>query len=213
MVRAATAMGALAERLPLGVALDRWPASPPRSRDLDRPARLIHVANLSRVKDQPTLLRALRRVLDGGTSLHLDVVGEDTTGGRVERMAAELGLQDHLTFHGFLPHAELRALVEAADLHVFSSRWEADPIALLEAAVAGIPTVGTAVGHMLDWSPSAALAVPVGDAVALADGIEALLADEPRRMEVARAAQARALVHDADWSARRVLELYEELTR
>jgi glycosyltransferase involved in cell wall biosynthesis len=213
MARTAAEMGVLVEQLPLGVALDRWAPAAPRPRDPRPPARLVHIASLSPIKDQPTLLRALRRVLDGGRQLHLDVVGEDTTNGRTQSMAAELGLQEHVTFHGFLTHTELRPLVDAADLHVFSSRWESDLIALLEAAVAGVPTVGTAVGHTRDWAPEAALAVPVGDWAALAEGIEALLADEPRRLEVARAAQARALAHDADWTARRVLELYGELTR
>jgi glycosyltransferase involved in cell wall biosynthesis len=213
VVRAAAEIGVRAERLPLGVALDRWPVALPRARDPGRPARLIHVANLSPVKDQPTLLRALRRLLDDGRSFHLDVVGGDTTGGRVHALAGELGLGAHVTFHGFLPHPELRPLVEGADLHVFSSRWEADPIALLEAAVAGVPTAGTRVGHVLEWEPEAAVAAPVGDAAALAVAIGALLDDEARRLAVARAAQARATANDADWSARRVLELYGGLIR
>ena len=49
----------------------------------------------------------------------------------------------------------------AADLLLVTSRREAVPIALLEAAVARVPAVGTAVGHLVEWSPYACHAVPV----------------------------------------------------
>jgi hypothetical protein len=38
---------------------------------------------------------------------------------------------------------------------------------VLEAATLGIPTVGTRVGHIAEWSPRAAIAVPTGDHTAL----------------------------------------------
>ena len=212
MQRAAAALGIAAERLPYGVALDRWPPAPPRRRRADAPARLLHVGSLNRVKDQGTLVRAAAILRQQGIPFHLDVVGEDTLGGVVQRTARELGLDDVVTFRGFLPHAELRPLVEAADVLLVSSRHEADPIVLLEAAVAGVPTVGTAVGHIGDWAPEAAVAVPVGDAAALARETAALLADEDRRLRIAAAAQARALAEDADWTARRIVAIYEALT-
>jgi glycosyltransferase involved in cell wall biosynthesis len=49
---------------------------------------------------------------------------------------------------------------------------------LLEAAVAGVPTVGTAVGHLAEWAPQAALTVPVGDWASLAHGIRRVMRDD-----------------------------------
>jgi glycosyltransferase involved in cell wall biosynthesis len=94
-----------------------------------------------------------------------------------------------------------------------SSRHEAGPLAVLEAAVAGVPTVGTAVGHIAEWSPDAAVAVPVGDAASLARETASLLGDDRRRLALALEAQRRALAQDADWTARRFEELYEEVAR
>jgi glycosyltransferase involved in cell wall biosynthesis len=74
--------------------------------------------------------------------------------------------------------------------------------------VAGVPTVGTAVGHLTEWSPTAALAVPPRDPAALAQAVAALLADEPRRLELAHEAQRRALAEDAVHTARTFLHLY-----
>ncbi|HEX9844763.1 MAG TPA: glycosyltransferase family 4 protein [bacterium] len=212
MRRLALEHGVVAERLPLGVARDRWPASPPRPRQPSAPARLLHVASLNRVKDQRTLLRAVEGLRGEGLPFRLEIVGQDTLRGEVHRFAAERGLGDLVTFHGFVPHSQLRPFVERADLLLISSRHEADPIVTLEAAVAGVPTVGTAVGHIADWSPEAAAAVPVGDADALAREIGALLRNEPRRLRMAAAAQARAVHEDADWSAQRILGIYQTLT-
>jgi glycosyltransferase involved in cell wall biosynthesis len=207
----ALALGIAAERMPVGVATDKWPPREPRRRIVGELARLLHVADLNLVKDQITLLRAMAHLRRAGVDFHLDVVGFDTLGGRVQRVADECGVSDCVTFHGFLPHSQLRPLVERAHLLVVSSRHEADPIVVMEAAMTGVPTVGTAVGHVADWAPSAAVAVPVQDHGALAREILALLNHEPRRLRIATCAKTRVEREDADWTAQRVLQLYESL--
>ncbi len=202
------ALGVRAHRVPLGVDRDGWPASPPRRRPPGAPARLVHVASLNAVKDQATLLRAVARLVADGVPLHLDVVGEDTLGGRVQALARDLGVEAHVAFHGFLTQRESRALVERADLNVISSRHEAGPLVVLEAAVAGVPTVGTAVGHVAEWAPDAAVAVPCADPAALAAAIARVLADEPFRLSLAAAAQRRALAEDATHTAAAFERLY-----
>ena len=82
---------------------------------------------------------------------------------------------------------------------------------LLEAAVAGVPTVGTAVGHIAEWNPEAALAVPCQDPAALADAIQLLLDDEELRMRLANEALRRASQMDADQTALAYNRLYHQL--
>ena len=211
MQQHAATLGIETARVPFGVALDRWPPAPPRRRDPGTPARLIHVGSLNRVKDQALLLDALRILLGQGVDCHLDMVGTDTLDGRIQRMAESLSLQENITFHGFLPHSELRPLVESADLLLLTSRHESGPLVVLEAAIAGVPTVGTAVGHLVDWAPDAAVTVPVGDSRALARETAAVLADEEHRLRLAEAAQMRTEVEDADWTAVQILGRYEDL--
>jgi glycosyltransferase involved in cell wall biosynthesis len=213
LLDSAAALGITAERLPWGVATDRWKPSSPRPRDLDRPARLLFVGSLNRVKDVATCIESAAVLQARNTPFLLDVIGEDFLGGAAERLAREKGLADKILFHGFLRQSRLRPFMEIADALVVSSRHEADPIVALEAAAAGTPVVGTHVGLLREWAPEAALTVPPGDARALADGIEQLLSDDERRLAIARRAQARALAEDADWSATRVNEIYERLAR
>jgi glycosyltransferase involved in cell wall biosynthesis len=103
-------------------------------------------------------------------------------------------------------------MVERADLLVLSSRHEAGPVLVAAAAAVGVPTLGTAVGQLVDWAPDAAVTVPVGDPMALASAINRLLDDDEERMRIARAAQARAIAESADWTAERILHHYAQLT-
>ena len=205
-----SALGVAAQRIPLGVDLGKWPPRAPvrHSRDPREPARLVHLASLNHVKDQPTLLRALAALKASGREFTLDAVGEDTLGGAIQALAGQLGLADRVTFHGFLPQKAVRPLVERADLMVISSRHEAGPLAMLEAAVVGVPTVGTAVGHVMEWSPDAAYAVPIGDPSALGAAISKLLDDEDLRVRLATEAFHRALREDANYTAQCFQTLY-----
>jgi glycosyltransferase involved in cell wall biosynthesis len=205
-------LGYEADHVPLGVDTSEWSPLAPRPREPGSTARLLHVASLNRVKDQPTLLRAMRRLADADIDFTLDIAGEDTLDGRVQRMVVELALEDRVRFHGFLTQTELRPLVSAADILVMSSLHEADPVVALEAAALGVPTVGTRHGHIRDWAPDGALAVDNSDDRALAAAVAALIRDDQRRLGTAANAQASALREDADWSAARITTLYEELT-
>lgn len=203
-----SALGLEALRIPLGVDLKIWPKRDPLARDFRRPMRLIHVASLNRVKDQETLLRALASLAKSGEPFEVDVIGADTLQGQVMSLADTLGLSTKVRFHGFLTQRQLRPLMEAADLMIHSSRHETGPLVVMEAAVAGVPTVGTAVGHIAEWAPQAALAVPVGDWASLAEAIRRVMLDDALRMRLADNASRVASREDADYTAACFLSLY-----
>lgn len=211
MQRLAAELGIDAELVRLGVALDKWPVASVRPRDPGGPARLLHVADLRPVKAQDVLLSAARRLSDDGVDFTLDVVGLDTMNGALQQSADAQALGNKLHFHGHLERDALRALMLQADLLMMTSRHESGPLVLLEAAVVGVPSIGTAVGHFVEWAPHAAVAVPIGDADALARETAALLADEPRRVDIANEAQRRAIEFDADYTASAFERIYDEL--
>jgi glycosyltransferase involved in cell wall biosynthesis len=203
-----TAKGYAADLVPLGAPADRF--TPPPTAP-ERPWRLLHVGSLNRVKDQRTLLAALAAIVRREPDVTLEMVGEDTLGGEIQREAATLGLDRFLAFTGWQPSSALAECYRRAHLLLVSSRHESGPVVALEAALCGTPTVGTSVGHVADWAPSLASAVPVGDAEALAGAVIALLHDDHRRRVMATAARAFALEHDADWTANRFDRIYHQL--
>jgi glycosyltransferase involved in cell wall biosynthesis len=199
--------------IPIGVDASLFPRA---SRVEGPPWRLVRVASLNRVKDYPTLLHALAHVVSDSSiarDTHLDIVGEDTLGGDVQRLAAELDLDRHVTFHGVQTIDRVATFYTRAHLNVVSSRHEASNATMLEAACTELPTVGTAVGYVADWHPDRAVAVPPGDPHALAAAIVDLLCDRERRARIGRAARQWALAHDADWTADEIDHLYARLTQ
>jgi glycosyltransferase involved in cell wall biosynthesis len=216
MQRLAAARGVTARVIPIGMPR---PASsdsrdvPPRRPTEGPPWRLIHVASINPVKDHDTLLRAMARALTTNAALHLDIVGADTRDGHAQRLAASLGIDGHVTFHGFLPADAIASLWERAHLHVVSSRHEAAGVVVLEAAMAGVPTVGTRVGYIADGEPHRAVAVSPGDHDALARAIVALIDDPMRRSVLAATARTWALAHDADSTALMFDQLYRDVTK
>lgn len=211
ILRSLQDLGYTARRIPLGVDLTRWPPRAPRRRNLQQPARLIHIASLNRVKDQTTLLHALALLVKRGCDFEVDIVGEDTLNGAIQTLSKTLNLETRLRFHGFLPQRRLRPLLEQAHVLVMSSRHEAGPIVTLEAAVLGVPTVGTAVGHIAEWASAAAIAVPVGGATQMAEQLHRLLGDEDLRLRLATEAMTRAMREDTDFTVAQFDTMYEEL--
>jgi glycosyltransferase involved in cell wall biosynthesis len=213
MARMAPLAGARVDVIPMGIDTGSFPTATRDGTSGGPPWRLLRVASLNAVKDYPTLLQALARILHGGLDVHLDIVGEDTLDEAVQALARTLRVEGHVTFHGFRPTDALAAFYARAHLHVVSSRHEAASVAVLEAASTGLATVGTAVGYVADWTPDRAVAVPVGDAAALADAIVALLHDPSRRQRIASAARAWTIAHDADWTAQQFERAYAEAVR
>ena len=205
----AKARGIDAVGIPLGVDADRMTRGRPP--DEGPPWRLLQIANLNRVKDQSTLLKALR-IARERIDARVDLVGEDTLAGTIQREAADLGLADAVSFHGWLPHDALVRFHNAAHLYVQSSRHEGGGVSVLEACVAGVPVVGTAVGYVSDLAPRSAIAVPPNDPPALAAAIVRLLQHPAERRSIADSAYEFTSSHDADWTAKRLVALYKSLS-
>lgn len=105
-------------------------------------------------------------------------------------------------------------VLPAFDLFVLSSRWEGEPIALLEAMAAGLPCVATETAgarEILGDSPEAGRLTPVGDVAALGRVIADVIAD--RGAAQALGAGARDLMRSRTPRAQalRVAEIYRSL--
>jgi glycosyltransferase involved in cell wall biosynthesis len=195
--------------VPLGVDLAMFaPGSVPRNGS--RP-RILHVASLSWVKDQATLLSAAAALRDRGYAFQLDLVGTGPLEPELRSLARCLGLSETICWRGAIPHGQMPRAYQRADLFVLSSRHEAQGMVALEAAACGLPVVGTAVGVIPELRP-AARAIGVGDAGGLADAMAELAEDEPSRIRSGCAARERAVAeYSIELCTTRFLDLYREV--
>ncbi len=180
------------------------------TRDLQPPYRFLAVGHQNPVKDHGTLLRAFQRIADRVPAA-LRVIGGDFMAGANQRLARELGVADRVQFLGALPHHELPAHFGWADCLLHASRYEAQAVAVAEAAASGLLIVGVRAGLLADLDGTGARATPPGDDRAMAEAALALLADASARQRARSAAQAWARGHDIEWTAQSFAELYEEL--
>ena len=181
------------------------------NRTCGAPWHLVQVAGLNKVKDQETLLKAVRQVATVCPHITLDCIGVDVLNGRVQALAHDLGIADLVRFHGVLAVDEIAPFYHKAHLFVQSSLHESMGAAVLEASAAGVPIVGTNVGIVAEMAPRAAVAVPVSDPGALAKGILELLKDSRRRESLALAARNFARTYGADWTVAQFEAMYSQL--
>jgi len=209
MRRRVSEQGAQARVLPFGIDVARFGGEV--ARPDGPPFRLLHVGTLCALKDQLTLVRAARLLVEQGIDLTLDLVGSDDWNGRVQRDAHEAGLGGRVVFHGRQDRGALAELYRRAHLFVMTSLDDVAPVVVLEAAAAGVPVVGTNVGFIADWAPERASATPIGDARALADAMQGLLRSRSARELLASRAQDWVRRHASLEANDTFLRLYRDL--
>lgn len=167
------------------------------------------VGTVSRLVPQKTvcdLVEALARV----PRATLAVVGDGPERGAVEQRIRKLALCDRVRLLG--ARDDVPELLAAFDIFALASRWEGEPIALLEAMAVGVPCVATAVGGTSEVlaGGEAGVLVPVGDSAALAAAIELLRLDPEHRARLECAGRARVESRTPERLAQAVLEVYQD---
>jgi glycosyltransferase involved in cell wall biosynthesis len=152
----------------------------------------IAVGRLVPAKDHLTLLAAFAKVAAEGEPARLVIVGDGVLRMDLEAKARELGIADMVRFTG-LRH-DIPVLLGAANGFVSSSAWEGLPLALIEAAAAGLPVVATAVGGSAEvvTGTSGALVEPANPAALAAEMLRLAKQSEPERHAMGHAARAQA---------------------
>jgi len=150
---------------------------------------IVTVAGMNARKGIDELLQAFERVAARHGDAQLYLVGDGPERARFEARARAGAAARRVHFTGFLrdPMPHLRA----ADLFVLASRRESFPIVIGEARAAGCAIVATdvdGVREALDGGRAGVL-VPARDPAALAEAIDALLADPASRARQAAAAR------------------------
>lgn len=170
------------------------------------------VANLRPVKDPASFVRAASTVcaLHRKASFHLAGEGELRPG--LERLCADLGIQDRVTFLGDV--RDIPGFLAGIDIAVLCSLSEGFSNALLEYMAAGRAIVATAVGgnEQLIRDGVNGLLVPPGAPAELARALRFLLEHPEAALRLGNAAKQDARCrHDAADRARRFEELYVDL--
>jgi phosphatidylinositol alpha-mannosyltransferase len=179
----------------------------------EREHRVVFAGRQEPRKGLQVLLRAWPEIRRR-TGLRLTIAGSDPLAVRL--LLTRLGVSDEgIDVVGFLSQADLtQALLGAKALVAPSLGQESFGMVLTRAFACALPVVASDIpGYREVLDPSASVAVPPGDTVALIDSVAALVEDEPRRVALGEAARSLAVERYA-WSgvARRLDRIYEQVT-
>ncbi len=106
--------------------------------------RLVSLGRLVPHKRVELAIRVLQRSRLHGVDTHLDIVGDGEWRRDLETLTADLGQQDHVTFHGHVGEDRKHAILAAADVLALPSVREGWAIVVMEAGQHGVPTVAMA---------------------------------------------------------------------
>jgi len=182
----------------------------------DRPT-LLFVGRIQPLKGLTVAVEALARLTDRTARLVV-VGGPSGVDGpaeweRVQKLVAERGLGDRITFVEPQPHHRLSTFYRAADVVVVPSRSESFGLVALEAAACGVPVVAAAVGGLrtLVREDETGFLVDGRDPGAFAARVDELLAHPDRARAMGRAAAAEARRYAWSTTAGRLRRLYADL--
>lgn len=159
---------------------------------------LISAGRLVEKKGLCYALRAVARLVRMGRSVHYAIIGDGPERARLEVLASELGISDHVTFHGWRTHTEISALLAKAHIFLAPCQTAADgnqdaPVNTLKEAMAiGLPVIASRHGgipELVEDGVSGSL-VPERDAEALATSIDQMLKTPDNWHQIARAGRA-----------------------
>ena len=136
-----------------------------------------HVSHLAPGKRVDLLLRSFARMVREGLSADLRVVGGSESLPDLRRLAAQLGIDQHVTFTGPVARERIVDEFQKMDAFVLPSVAEAFGTVLWEAMACGLPVVSTRTwaGANAVQEGITGVTVPIDDEAALAEAMESMI--------------------------------------
>ena len=172
----------------------------------------VSVARMTPPKDPFSLIQAFSIASSRNNRLRLLLVGDGPLRPELEARVRALGLEEKVRFLGV--RADVPEVLAAADAFVLSSRWEGNPLSVMEAMAAGKPVIATTVGGVpeLVQDRVSGVLVPPENVEALAEAMLKLAGDADLRRQLGQEAFRQAKERfDVSVMVQRYGTLYERL--
>jgi glycosyltransferase involved in cell wall biosynthesis len=140
---------------------------------------LLNVGNLSPQKNQQILVNAMADIPDAV----LAIAGDGPLAAELEYSGRAVG--DRVRLLGRVPIDEIADVYAMADVFVFPSRYEGRPLALLEAATAGLPILATPIPENVEVVGTAAHYIDGDDVEGWIDAMQRVVKDREFREQLA----------------------------
>ena len=199
-----------------GLEAEAFATEPPQTSTVNDPVRLIYCGRLTPIKNVDQTLIALFSLRGKTQPFHFHIVGEGAERSHLERMVAEAGAADVMTFHGAVSEGEKRGLFARSEIFVLSSPREGFSIATLEAMAQGCAALVVSdpmrPNGALDFVRQESEGLVVAPGVeALREGLQRLIENDAERKAFRRAAWETARGFQIKNQATQLAEAYLNL--
>jgi len=186
-----------------GVDTDRFAYRPAISKPV-----AITVGRQTPEKDLPTLLQAVRLVVNERPEFQLHLIGDGPEQPRLIRLVEDLDLAKSVVFHG--EQQDIPSFLSESGFYVSSSVTEGISLTILEAMSVGLPVVATDVGGTPEIvvPGETGLLVPSENPEALAAGILNIWSDRVNWIKIGENARRRV---EQVFSINSMIKQYEQL--
>ena len=104
--------------------------------------RFVYVGGLLELKNVDITLKALHQAM-GDKEYTFDIVGSGAENDKLHRIVEELGMNNHVVFHGQMKRDDAQRIVREADCFIMVSSREAFGLVYVEAMAKGCIVIGT----------------------------------------------------------------------
>ena len=173
---------------------------------------ILSVGNLEPRKNIPTLLKAFSICKRKMPEIKLVIVGQKGWKyAEIFSTLTDLHLDNEVIFLHYIPHEDLPAIYNAAELFVYPSLYEGFGLPPLEAMQCGIPVITANTSSLPEIVGDGGIMVSPYDIHGLADMMFQLLSDDNLRKENIRYGLSRAQMFSWEKCAQQTQEVYEEV--
>ncbi len=158
------------------------------------------------------LLRTLKEVAGRIPQVQLHLIGKGNRTEVYRKQAVELGVEDKVTFHGWMGVEAIQKFIAKCAVGVFPSRIESFGLSMAEAMGAGLPIIASRVGALPEFIEDGVTGtlVPPGNVPALYRAILEKLEHPDRAETLADAGRERVRQRFSwDEAARKMTEIYQ----
>ncbi|MEW5923928.1 MAG: glycosyltransferase family 4 protein, partial [Candidatus Zixiibacteriota bacterium] len=121
------------------------------------------------------LIEAVSEAVKSGLNLHLTIAGEGGMTGQLQDQVKRLGLNEYVTFAGFIDNRNMPEFLAEQDIMVMPSVMDSESfgVAVLEASAAGLPVIASRIGGVPEVlrDNETGILVPAGDVASLTTSI------------------------------------------
>ena len=156
-------------------------------RNVNREQIVLSVSRIVKEKGVHLLIKSYYHAIQKFPEWKLAIVGyiqEPEYFYELQKLVAELKLDDRVTFLGSIPQNTLRDLMVKSGIFCLLSLRESFGIVRAEAIASGIPMITSTAGCGIEFSKCGSLIVPIGDIKASSNAMIELMADKTLRESI-----------------------------